>query len=67
MPFNPQSWRTEALRHALWLVARAGPEYALDAAKRAERESGGVLVGLADKVCAAIAKHAAKESADVAP
>lgn len=44
------------LRHCLQFAA-VDPEYAQWAADRYERESCGVLVGLGEKVRAAIAKH----------
>lgn len=44
------TWRTEALSHSLWLLEKAGPEYAMEAADQAERLSGGVLKGLGARV-----------------
>lgn len=45
-----ETWRKDALAHCLWLLERAGLEYALDAADRAERQSEGVLAGLGARV-----------------
>jgi hypothetical protein len=62
MPFNPEAWRREILRHCLWLASK-DPDYAQWAAERYERESCGALVGLGDKVRQAIEKRAAKQPA----
>lgn len=54
------TWRQEALVHSLWLLDRAGPEYAMHAADKAERESEGVLKGLGARVRKEIAERRTK-------
>ena len=50
------AWRRQSLKHCLWMAA-ADPGYAQWAAEKAERDSGGLLAGLGDKVRGAILRH----------
>jgi hypothetical protein len=57
------AWRKDAVNHHLWVLEKAGPEYAMDSADRAEKASEGVLKGLGQKVRKVIAEQRAKVAA----
>lgn len=60
------TWRKDAMAHCVWLLKVGGQEYALHAADKAERESGGVLDGLGKALREAIEARRMKGAADAA-